>query len=196
MNELKEQLTVADRVCREAYVYINKGSEMEDSARNSCEKKKKILKILLIVFGVIEGLSMAILPDTRTFLPVFIVILVVAYKFGIVRFLENTQNKKVDLAEKEKAKGIEIMKENAESLSIIPEDYWYPLATNYMLEMVNAGRADTIKEALRLFDEQEHRWKVEESQEQMLEAQNMQIKEMKRIRKDIAFNTVCSILSR
>ena len=65
-----------------------------------------------------------------------------------------------------------------------------------MLEMVNAGRADTIKEALRLFDEQEHRWKVEESQEQMLEAQNMQIKEMKRMRKDIAFNTVCNILSR
>ncbi|WP_394524832.1 hypothetical protein [Lacrimispora sp. JR3] len=64
-----------------------------------------------------------------------------------------------------------VVKEKLEIISIIPEKYRYPLATDYLADVLICGRADTMKEALNLYEEQIHRWKVESKMDAVLKRQ-------------------------
>ena len=69
----------------------------------------------------------------------------------------------------------QIVSEGHTYLSVLPDDYWYPQATEYIASVVQSGRANTVPEALAMYDEQLHRWKMEEAQMQILnevQAQN------------------------
>ena len=65
----------------------------------------------------------------------------------------------------------ELIIKNIDVISIIPEQYRYPLATNYIYEVLSNGRADSMKEALNLYEEQLHRWKMENQMQVMLKNQ-------------------------
>lgn len=60
------------------------------------------------------------------------------------------------------------------SLSIIPTKYIYKDALWYLKEMISTGRVDNLNMALDKLDEQEHRWKVEDQNEQILSNQAYQ----------------------
>jgi hypothetical protein len=49
----------------------------------------------------------------------------------------------------------------------IPANYRYPLAIDYITECFVNGRADTLKEAINLYEQQVHYWKVENYFEQL-----------------------------
>jgi hypothetical protein len=53
-------------------------------------------------------------------------------------------------------------KQCADKIHVIPEPYRYSLAIETMIEYVNNGRAYTGKECMDLYEEQLHRWKMEE----------------------------------
>lgn len=55
------------------------------------------------------------------------------------------------------------------------------MATEYLIKVVAAGRADSLKEALNLFDAQLHRWRVEEANNAIL-AQQLQTAHLASIR--------------
>jgi hypothetical protein len=56
-------------------------------------------------------------------------------------------------------------------MSIIPEKYRYPLSTDFLADVLICGRADTMKEALNLYEEQIHRWNVESKMDAVLKRQ-------------------------
>lgn len=64
-----------------------------------------------------------------------------------------------------------VIKENIEIISLIPEKYRYPLATSFLTEVFECGRADTMKEALNLYEEQLHRWRMENKMNEVLKKQ-------------------------
>lgn len=63
------------------------------------------------------------------------------------------------------------LKENEGYIELIPQKYRYPLACNYMAEVIQCGRADNLKEAMNLYEEQLHRWKIEKQMGNILDAQ-------------------------
>jgi len=64
-----------------------------------------------------------------------------------------------------------VIKENIEVISLILEKYRYPLATSYLAEVIECGRAETMKEALNLYEEQLHRWRMENKMNEVLKKQ-------------------------
>ncbi|WP_077609907.1 hypothetical protein [Clostridium sp. Marseille-P2415] len=64
-----------------------------------------------------------------------------------------------------------VIKEKIEVISLIPEKYRYPLATSYLIEVIECGRADTMKEVLNLYEEQLHRWRMENKMDEVLKKQ-------------------------
>ena len=58
-----------------------------------------------------------------------------------------------------------------------PCDYCYIEAAEFFLNAVKNSRADSIKEAVNLYEETNHRQRLEENQQQMLQQQNTMIKQ-------------------
>lgn len=94
-----------------------------------------------------------------------------------VSFLQKMMNAK-QVADQENEAGNLIMRQNIEELSVLPSKYYFPLATEYILEAVTTGRAENLKEAMLQTEEQIHRWNVEERH-------NTMIQQMKEINKQL-----------
>ena len=78
-----------------------------------------------------------------------------------------------------------IAEKNADYLAIIPQKYRYPLASNFIEELFQLGRATTLPEAYDKLEEQLYRWNMENAMGQLI---NVQIENMK-ILEDIDLNT-------
>lgn len=63
------------------------------------------------------------------------------------------------------------VQDNAEIITFLPKSYRYPLAANFIAEVLENGRADTLKEAFNLYEEQLHRWKMENKMNKLIEEQ-------------------------
>ena len=90
-----------------------------------------------------------------------------------IQYRKQAQEKETELNE--------FVKRTEKDLEIIPTKYRYPLATNYIEEIFENGRASTIPEALDKFEEYLHRLHVEESLKQNLEIQQQQFEELKKM---------------
>lgn len=78
-------------------------------------------------------------------------------------------------------------------LSLIPDDYQSPEAIHYMLKIVAVGRATTLADATREWDEEAHRRRIEELQNQQLQSQLRQEKYAKQTRNIQAINLAATI---
>ena len=73
--------------------------------------------------------------------------------------MTTTQN----IIQQENGAGDAIIRENLETLSILPA------ASEYILESVLTGRADGLKEAMLQTEEQIHRWNIEAGYSAMMQ---------------------------
>lgn len=105
------------------------------------------------------------------------------YVFGIAggifsfKFIANLRGPKKDIEEKERLekefKEIdqqlieELGDRYVEAIKIIPSDYAYPECVYALHSYLVNGRADSLKEAINLFEEEQHRMRVEENQSRM-----------------------------
>lgn len=64
-------------------------------------------------------------------------------------------------------------------LSVIPQDYATPTCIYSVYNYLVNGRADTLKEALNLFEEEQHRWRVEANQQKMYDEYQQELQTMK-----------------
>lgn len=104
-------------------------------------------------------------------------------------FLEKKKKKELQTeyikkAIKQENEGKRILIENSEILSFLPSDYWYPMATEYLIKVVNAKRVQSLSEALDMYDLYYHRWKVENTNVKMLENQQSQMNYLNAIQKE------------
>ncbi len=183
METLLRQLNQADRICSEANVFFEKEAAFQGRADSKqAHLIKNTVRVGLVAFFV--GLNSEL---------VWLIILVAAGAFFAL-----TKFKIKDLSEKaaaEDKKGMKILKDNYEDLKFLPEDYWYPLATGYLVKIISTRRADSLKEALDMFDAQLHRWKVEEANAEMVAQQQAQTAHLKSIRTSSKINAVANVMN-
>lgn len=202
--DLEAALVKADRICNEAYPFMEKASNMRANADEKAVKSRKICKIISIVIGLFSIDAMGNLAantgadPSMAFLIVIMGILLAVAFYKLV-FLKNIVDLGVkseyETAANEEQKGTDILNANADALSVIPSDYWYPLATDYVLKMIRSGRADSVNEALLMFDEQLHRWRMEDSSASILAQQQAQTEALNGIRKSNAINATANVVN-
>lgn len=91
----------------------------------------------------------------------------------------NSRNKEmIEKLETDLSKEIEkknvVIKQLSPVIHILPPNYRYALAADYIYNCFLNNRAYTIQEAVNLYEEQLHRWKIENTQEMMLTLQRQQ----------------------
>ena len=141
MNQLVEQLRIADQICTEAYPFFEKAAYMRVDANVKAQKEKKSKKTLSIVAGIafyfLGGSFLMILlrglGNVLAF-PLAVVFGIYLYKRIFIPKIESEHAGCMKDADAEEEKGTKILEDNIPSLSIIPNDYWYPLATNYFFK--------------------------------------------------------------
>ncbi len=73
----------------------------------------------------------------------------------------------------EKEKSL-FLQNNINLLDFVPEHYRTNLAVAFMERAVRTGRADTLKEAINLYEEQLHRWNMENYAQQLIDKQSIE----------------------
>lgn len=185
MNELLQALSTADRICKQANPHYEKVSVMEQQCVERMEKQKKAKKKWIIIGIVVWVLGGYILGAIFSGIPVLGAVasigsIVLGVFIGMNGFKKETGETEEFIAkmqsqiEKEKAAAQQIFDNHIDELAFLPVDYWYPMATEYMVKAVQAKRADTLGEAIDKFEEQLHRWKIEEANAQMVNLQQQQ----------------------
>jgi len=199
MSQLAEQLSIADQICTKAYPFFEKAAYMRVDAEAKAKKSRKTKKTISVVAAVVfVGLASNFRSPFLRAHPAIILFAgialgIVLYKFVFLPQINARKAGTMKAADTEEEKGTMILEDNVSSLSVIPNDYWYPLATNYLLKVVQTGRADTVNQALQMFDEQLHRWKVEEANASILAQQQAQTEALKGIRKSSAINAAANV---
>ncbi|MBQ6582549.1 MAG: hypothetical protein IJH77_01840, partial [Mogibacterium sp.] len=106
---------------------------------------------------------------------------------------ENTYAASVAEADELEKNGLAVLAEDPSVLTVIPEEYRYPMATSYLLNIVETGRTDNINQALQMYDEQLHRWNVESANAEILSHQREQTTALKGIRRSNAINAAANV---
>lgn len=75
---------------------------------------------------------------------------------------------------------------NEKVIDFLPEDYQDIYAVGYMIHVIKNGLADTIKEALKLYTEQKHRWEMESAVHGMARAMELHNREMETYMSEIS----------
>lgn len=187
MNELLNALTRADQICQKANVHWERGAAGVEAANKRYASQMKLVKIICFVIGFF----LMSLPATLGFL---LIAADIGGYFWYKSFSRQTIVGTAEAAaEAENNKAQRIFENNIEDMNFLPVDYWYPMATGYMIKMVGTQRADTLKEALAMYDAQLHRWKVEEANAQMVEQQMIQSAHLKSIKNSSRVNAAANV---
>lgn len=204
MNELVEKLRNADSICKEFYPYFESANKQMEEAEEKLKDDKKTRTVISAVVGIFVWLLLSeILMDTLrlpgffNFVAILIGGLAGKKLYTSVFFPKITEYYNVSMKEalKIEQKGKLIMEEHQAELSVIPEEYWYPMATEYLLKVVQTERAENVNQALSMYDEQLHRWKLEEANAAILEEQIKQTEALKGIRRSSAVNATANVTS-
>ncbi len=70
-----------------------------------------------------------------------------------------------------KAQLQQIVSIHRNDFKMFPKEYIYPLALEYFINVISSGRADNMKEAMNSYEDQVHKWKMENLAESSLLAQ-------------------------
>lgn len=68
----------------------------------------------------------------------------------------------------------------------LPSKYYSTQVVGFLLDSVQGFRADTLKEAINLYEEHEHRMRMEANQQYMIEQQEAQAAELQRLSGEVA----------
>ena len=69
--------------------------------------------------------------------------------------------------------------------AVIPQDYIAPMFVRAAYGYLVNGRADSMKEAINLFEEEQHRWRMEQGQQQMYEQYQAEIRSLQEATREL-----------
>lgn len=189
MNELLEKLKTADGICKKASPYYESAAQLQQQCEEQLanlpkQKKKWILLAVVFYFVGSSAISTALL-----FVPVIGKYLGLAFSFlclplsiyiGLKGWKQTQEKTNAEVEQRQKeiqakrAQGQAVFDQYAAEMDFLPVDYWYPLATDYLIKAIKSGRASSLGEAIDRFEDQLHRWKIEESNAQVVALQQQQ----------------------
>lgn len=150
----------------------------------------KIALGLLLIAPIYALLFWGIIPFLFGLYEVFMYLLVFLLIFFVVGKYRELRQRKIynrikNLTEKYhilvgKTEKLLDMYDNHPDIQKLPKEYRYPQCTNYLVNMAGTGRIASINEGLGKFDDQLHKWRMEDSQNELLEKQKREKREFLR----------------
>lgn len=192
-EELIETLNRIYDVCEEAEGYFLQSQEHEEQVRNyeyqieQCNLPMAAKIILgIIIMGFICSIWQLLFGFNSS--SVCLLLAAIAAYFGLKKANELYRNTKKDEIhlyeegiEKEKQEQEYYMNQanqclwmNEDLLNNVPNEYLGTLSIGEMRKYLIHQRANTLPEAINLYEEQLHRWKLEEQNDMILESQYRQ----------------------
>ena len=200
MENLLNALKNADRICRQTNTHFEKANEIEQQLESLAAKRKKAKRkwigIGVGLWVIVNTLSGAI-PSLAAILNIGAII--GGIYLGITGYRKEKDSLEMKIsniqgqAQKERDAAQQIFDANYDALSFLPDDYWYPLATSYLVKAIASQRVTTLGDALDRFDAQLHRWQVEESNANLLAQQQAQTVHLKSISVSNKVNAVANV---
>ena len=192
-NTLLSELLEAREVVKEAYVHYDRADDLEAGAQ--VEKKKTKRKMII---GIIAWLAFwPVLQEGGAIIGTLISLAYIGVLIAFIKYIRN--NSKADEMTEQAAKETEVARSiidrNEEKLTFLPRDYWYPAAVEYMIKVVQAGRASDRNQALAMCDEQIHRWNLEAQNEAMREEMAMQSGTLRGIDRAATASAVANLMN-
>lgn len=174
-NTLRIALHALQKIVRQDILCRQIGSELYS------RKRFKTLGIpsFTIIIVLCASLPFVVLLTYLSGLP-FLCLAFFAYTIGIILavLLCINNRKKIQEKQAELTKNVNILNqiihENYAGLTAVPEAYRYTYAVSTMLSYVDAMRADSMKEAINLYEEELHRMRMEQGQQQIIAIQQEQ----------------------
>ncbi len=155
------------------YAKIDEFSRRDSSYRSA---RLPVPVVLILVFGglfwwfMLFGNPYAHLPGGVSEL--LFLLVVIAPSVVIAIMIRVINNKK---AEQNKAEADLFLKQNyCQELFVLPQEYRYFIAVDYIYRCLTDGRADSLKEALNLYVEQRDRWVNQRMTQQVVAIQRQQ----------------------
>ncbi|MCC8079306.1 MAG: hypothetical protein LIO57_04495 [Oscillospiraceae bacterium] len=186
MENLLSSLQTADNVCKQLMPSLEEISQIEGEIAAIPEKPRKRKWIILFIVGQFVALLFYGIPHVGSVIGFICRIASVVLSIGGY-FYEKKSNaeKKEQLntkIERIQNRAQQFLNEHTDELSVLPNDYWYPMATDFLVKVVQSGRAGTLGEAIDRYEEQLHRWKVEDQNAQIIAQQQEQVTQLQSIK--------------
>ncbi len=196
MKTLLQSLVDADRICKEANTHFEAEAAIQQQAAHRQANITKA-RICWIVGGFVLLSAIGDMIGSHSGLNlVASVAVTTAMIFGYrahKKFINTAVSTLLQQAQDENAAGVKVLEDNIDDIAFLPDDYWYPLATGYLVKMIQTNRAETLPAALDLFDAQLHRWKIEEANAEMVAQQRAQTEHLNSIRKSSKVNAAANV---
>lgn len=211
--------SIEKRHNEQVILYQNK-----DKSNVQDKKKGLIIGEVLVglwVIGMVFFFSLFFLEVLFDFALIFILLFSVLYPIVIVKvnkillkkIKEEDENRRKKLNEEFESKEIalnrkreyraELINTVASRISVVPVNYQYLMAIEYMYSYFCNGRADTLKEAVNLYEEELFRMRQEQRSEQLVELQAQQAYSLSRVQQAAtvtavatSVNTISNIVKR
>lgn len=188
--QLAQQMQSAYEVSTQAWPHFLEAATLQEEADLSAAKAYKTRMWLYVAATILIGA----IPMVGGFLlmPAGI-FLFLDYRGRFHDEVEAARQEGYARAEEARAEGAAILNGNEEAMAGLYGEYCTPDATEYLMNITAAGRADTLAEALLMCDEQMHRWKIEEANAAVVAAQQEQSASLKGIRRSNAVSAVANV---
>ena len=112
---------------------------------------------------------------------VWIIISYFSRKSELARLSNKIQNKNDELSSINKSL-YDIVSTIKNDITVLPPDYQYSMAAEYIYSCLRNQRANTIGEAVNLYEDQLHKWRVENSLQQLNQMQKEQAASLRYIK--------------
>lgn len=193
-EELIEKFNKLYDICVQLEEYNSQYEEHEQKIRDYQEQIQQchlpiVAKVFLVILimGIIASLAQMIFGVGKGLYLQLLLMIVAAY-YGIKKidefyFATKTEEIKwyeeeIQKEEQEKTLLMEQAKwclwDQEELLNVVPDEYLGTLPIGEMRKYLIQKRAETLPEAINLYEEQLHRWKIEEQNNMILESQYRQ----------------------
>lgn len=211
---LINQVAQADAIIKQASAWAEEADSFRSLAQKELDEiqtKKKsrlmmriasplvAMHIAVIIVGIVSellGFSFkSSLANTLLALTV-IVALVVIWSIPC-RIKQHQQNAEAYTQQaNQKDDGVNmLLNQYANTIAVIPCKYWYPIATSYIFEVLQTGRATTMPMALDKLEEQLHRWNMEAAMQEALAYQITQTQILRNVQATSAASAAASSVS-
>ena len=191
-DKMLEKLMEAREIIAEADRHYDRADELE---LLSLKAKKKTRR--KIIFGAIGASIFSLVGESNMGLLTLVmeaalVVAVIAYVRHIIRTAEakgliEQMNREIEIANR-------ILGSNEDKLAFLSGEYRSVRAIDYIINVLHAGRAQDLNQALAMCDEQMHRWKLEEANEAMYAEMMSQSRRLKNIDRATTADAVVNLM--
>jgi len=216
VSELLSKVITVHNICIEAYTHFYRAINF--GATVAALRKKRAYAVIIVLLSLLTsvGIFQETMPEipqrisqeNLTFARIFqekysdiffhcillLITVVVFFSFLLrIILLSKKVGQYVNKRQSEIVLGQKVFANNIDGLSVLPEDYCNLKATTYILEVVRSGRAQSINEALNMFDTYLHRKNMEDTSQQILLMQQQQTAYLKSIKTRSGISAMASV---